>query len=153
MPQQIGRAHTQYDPQHNADQTADEADHNGLDDKLQPYGAVGRAQRLAGADLPGPLGDGHQHNVHNADASHQQRDARDHGDGRGDGGHHIRHDLHHGSHAERHGLEIPVVAVIGRKKAGRGICEGIAVQPVRRDHGKLGEPLGVADFLGRLRGM
>ena len=39
-------------------------------------------QGLADTDLPGALGDRDQHDVHNADAAHQQRDA---GDGRQDG--------------------------------------------------------------------
>ena len=35
------------------------------------------AERLAQADLPGPLGDRHQHDVHDADAADQQRERRD----------------------------------------------------------------------------
>ena len=36
--------------------------------------ALARADRLADADLAGPLGDAHQHDVHHADAAHQQAD-------------------------------------------------------------------------------
>ena len=35
------------------------------------------ADRLADADLPGPLGDGHQHDVHDPDAADEQRDGGD----------------------------------------------------------------------------
>ena len=36
-----------------------------------------RAQGLFQADLPGPFCDGHQHDVHDADAAYQQGDAGD----------------------------------------------------------------------------
>ena len=50
------------------------------------------------------LRDGHEHDVHNADASHQQADARDDRDGQADGGEHLRHALHQALHAGGRGV-------------------------------------------------
>ena len=46
--------------------------------------ALAGADRLADADLAGALGDRHQHDVHDADAADQQRDADDGAHHRGD---------------------------------------------------------------------
>ena len=56
-----------------------------FNDELAPDVLLLGAQRFSDADLPCPLRDGHQHDVHNADAAHQQ----------GNGGDGHQHD-HHG---------------------------------------------------------
>ena len=48
---------------------------NGLDKELREDVAALSPHRLPYADLPRPLRHGHQHDVHDADAAHQQRDA------------------------------------------------------------------------------
>ena len=54
-----------------------------LDDDAAPLGTNGPAD----ADLPGPFGDGHQHDVHDADAAHQQADGGDTAQNQGDHAH------------------------------------------------------------------
>src|SRR5699024_2153009 len=61
----------------NAEQSADAADHGCFNQKLDNDASALGADGLADADLPGALGDGDQHNVHNADAAHQQGDGGD----------------------------------------------------------------------------
>ena len=63
-------------------QAAEQADHQRLDDELHQDVVRPRADRLAQADLAGPLGDAHEHDVHDADAADQERDG---GDGRQEG--------------------------------------------------------------------
>ena len=59
-----------------AQNTADAADHTGLNEELDNNALPLRADGLADADLTGTLGDGDQHDVHDADAAHQQGDGR-----------------------------------------------------------------------------
>ena len=58
------------------EQAADAADHAGFDQELGDDALALGTDGLADTDLPGALGDGDQHDVHNADAA----------DGQGDGG-------------------------------------------------------------------
>ena len=64
-------------PSNDAQQAADAGEHDGLDQELLGDVAPLGAQGPADADLAGPLGDGRQHDVHDADAADQQRDRRD----------------------------------------------------------------------------
>src|ERR1035438_1600094 len=67
---------------------ADQTDAGRLDQKLQQDGPPFRTDRLAPADFPRSFGDGHEHDVHDADAPDKQREAGDEqadaGDGAGD---------------------------------------------------------------------
>ncbi len=56
---------------------ADFAEHDGLHDELRHDVALLRADRAADADLAGALGDGDEHDVHDADARGEQRDGAD----------------------------------------------------------------------------
>jgi len=49
------------------------------------------AQSFANTDFPGPLGDGNQHDIHDANAAHHQRNG---GDSRQNSHHHVRHGVH-----------------------------------------------------------
>ena len=49
----------------------------GLDEELHQDVALARADRHADADLARPLGDAHEHDVHDADAADEQADRRD----------------------------------------------------------------------------
>ena len=60
-----------------ADQAADERQRQGLDEELAEDVAALGAERLADADLAGPLADRHQHDVHDPDAPDDQRDRGD----------------------------------------------------------------------------
>ena len=53
-------------------QAPDECQHQRFDQKLGEYIAVVRTQSFAQANLPCAFGDRHKHNVHNANAAHQQ---------------------------------------------------------------------------------
>src|SRR5262249_3016786 len=53
------------------------ADRQGFDQELLPDVAAARAEAPADSDLAGPLQDVGEHDVHNADAADQQRDAGD----------------------------------------------------------------------------
>ena len=64
-------------PRRDAEQAADAGEHDGLDQELLGDVAPLGAQGAADADLAGPLGDGRQHDVHDADAADQQRDRGD----------------------------------------------------------------------------
>ena len=55
---------------------AEQAQHHRLDQELHQHVAAAGAHRQAEADLPGALGDRHQHDVHDADAAHHERDRR-----------------------------------------------------------------------------
>ena len=63
-----------------------EAQHDALDQELRQHVGAAGAHRHADADLARALGHRHQHDVHDADAAHQQRDA---GDGRQQHRHHL----------------------------------------------------------------
>src|SRR4030067_890238 len=49
------------------------AENDGLQQKLDQDAPAPGAERLAQADLAGPFGHGHQHDVHDPDARHDQR--------------------------------------------------------------------------------
>ncbi len=57
---------------HDADHAAHRGQHHRLDQELQQHFAFQRADGQAQADLAGALGDANQHDVHDADAAHQQ---------------------------------------------------------------------------------
>ena len=65
------------DAEQHADQSAGGREHDGFDEELQGDVPPLGPQRAADADLAGALGDRGQHDVHDADAAHQQRDAGD----------------------------------------------------------------------------
>ena len=56
---------------------ADHREHDGLDEELHEDVALARADRHADADLARPLGDAHEHDVHDADAADEQADRGD----------------------------------------------------------------------------
>src|SRR5688500_6325856 len=60
-----------------ADQPAEQRQGQCLDEELGEDVAAARTDGLADADLAGPLADGHQHDVHDPDAAHDQRDGCD----------------------------------------------------------------------------
>ena len=118
----------------NTQTAAHHALHHRLHEKLLQNGAPAGADGLADADLPGALGDGDQHDVHDADAAHQQ----------GDGGDAAQHQgLHHALALQTFGAAVvalyPVVAhvrpalLVFGEHAGQ---EG--VQPGHGLHGGLG---------------
>ena len=74
--------------QADAQPTAEQAQGHGLGEELQQDVAPAGADGLAQADLAGPLGDAHEHHVHDPDAADQQRDADDPGQ---HGGRHQAH--------------------------------------------------------------
>ena len=57
------------DTDDDADEAADDRERQGLDEELGEDVAAARADRLADADLAGPLADRHQHDVHDPDAA------------------------------------------------------------------------------------
>ena len=71
--QHVGHEDAQYD----ADGTADGGGSAGLNDELAADVPAFGTQGFSDADLPGPLRDGHQHDIHDTDAAHQQADGRD----------------------------------------------------------------------------
>ena len=74
MPGQEGRsAHAQGD----ADQAAERAQHDRLDQELEQDVTRLGAHGHPDADLAGALGHAHEHDVHDANAANQERDARD----------------------------------------------------------------------------
>ena len=60
-----------------ADDPADVAEDDRLEQELRQDALRLGPQGLADADLPGPLGHGDQHDVHDADAGHDQGDDAD----------------------------------------------------------------------------
>ena len=78
-----------------ADQAAERRQRHRLDQELDQDVLAPRADRLAQADLARALGHRHQHDVHDADAADQQRDADDRAHHRGDAAEHARVDLAH----------------------------------------------------------
>ena len=65
------------DAEHDADDAADHAQGHRLDQELKQDVAAAGADRHADADLARPLGDADEHDVHDADAADEQRDAGD----------------------------------------------------------------------------
>ena len=65
------------------DDAAEGGQHHRLDQELQQDVALQRADREPDADLARALGDRDQHDVHDADAAHQQADAGDGAEQRG----------------------------------------------------------------------
>jgi hypothetical protein len=63
--------------QPNADDAAEHAEQRGFGQELHQNIPAPRANRFAQADFARALGDRDQHDVHNADAAHQQRDGGD----------------------------------------------------------------------------
>ncbi len=88
-------------PDAHAHGAARQRQHHGLNQNLQHDVAMARAQRLAHADFARALGDAHQHDVHDDDAAHHQRNAR-----------HRHHDRRH--HAEQ--LIDEAADGVGRKR-------------------------------------
>ena len=72
------------DAEPDADQPADDAEQHRLDEELQQDVALPGAERLAQADLAGPLADADQHDVGDADAADEQRDGGDRGQHQGE---------------------------------------------------------------------
>ena len=88
--------HLEHQPSHqqaaagaveDADDAAYSAEHGRLDEELDDDAAPLGTNGPADADLPGPFGDGHQHDVHDADAAHQQADGGDTAQNQGDHAH------------------------------------------------------------------
>ena len=82
----------------NADDSAQSGQDRGLCQELDQDIPGPCTERLSDTDLTGPLRDGHQHDVHDPDAAHQERDRSDpaHSHGKSaheavDGSHLIRH--------------------------------------------------------------
>src|SRR5688572_4285676 len=71
--QHRGRAHAQ----DHADQAAQQAEHDRLDQELEQNVDARGAERLPHADLAGSLGDRHQHDVHDADSPDEEGHRRD----------------------------------------------------------------------------
>ena len=104
---------------HHADGAADGRHHQRLDQELLQDVALARTGGHADADFAGTLGYRHQHDVHHADAAHQQRDGRNgtqqqrHGVlrffGGGDDGRHIAD------------LEIHLAVALGQQLLYRGL--------------------------------
>src|SRR5262249_585304 len=65
------------DPQQHADAATDPAEEDGFDQELPQDVAVARADGLPDADLARALRHRDQHDVHDADAAHEQRYPRD----------------------------------------------------------------------------
>src|SRR5206468_9543347 len=63
-------------PDRNADGASDQAEHHRLDQELPQHIPSSSADGEPQADLARAFGDGHQHDVHDADASHEQRHRR-----------------------------------------------------------------------------
>src|ERR1043165_5391930 len=69
-----------------AQRPAQAAENHRLDEELGEDVAPARADGLADADLARPLGDGDQHDVHDSDPAHDERDAGDRAQHEGQGG-------------------------------------------------------------------
>jgi hypothetical protein len=67
-----------------AREAADQRDEHRLGQELGEDVAAARADRLADADLAGPLGDADEHDVHHADPADEQRDRGDLAEQRGE---------------------------------------------------------------------
>ena len=88
-------------------QAAQERQGHRLDEELQQDVAAPRAQALQDADLAGTLRDRHQHDVHDADATHQERDADDAAE---DGARHVE-DLVDAVGELRCGLDLEIIVL------------------------------------------
>ena len=75
-PMQLGKDDGPDDPEQDAERATRQTEDRRLDEELPTDEARGGAERLAQPDLPDPLGDRDQHDVHDADAAHQQGDRR-----------------------------------------------------------------------------
>ncbi len=64
-------------PDDHAEQSAQQAEQDRLDEELPEDVGAARADRFADADLAGAFGHRHQHDVHHADAADEQRDRGD----------------------------------------------------------------------------
>ena len=65
------------EPDDDADEAAEQRQGQRLDEELGEDVAAAGADRLADADLARPLADRHQHDVHDPDAAHDERDRGD----------------------------------------------------------------------------
>src|SRR6266404_593691 len=63
----------------NADGAADQREHHGFQQELQSHIRATRADGFAHANFLGALGHGNEHDVHHADATHEQAYRTDHG--------------------------------------------------------------------------
>ena len=54
-----------------------QAQHDGFAEELELDGTLGRSHRHANSNFPGALRDRYQHDVHDADSAHQQRNRGD----------------------------------------------------------------------------
>ena len=72
-------------PQSEADGSADQRDDGGLGEELAADVVGGGAEGFADADLAGALGDGDEHDVHDADAAEREREQGDGGEEDGHG--------------------------------------------------------------------
>jgi len=68
---------TAADAERDAQRPAHQTEHAGFYEELKHDDARSGAQRLAEADLLDPLGHADQHDVHHADAAHEERDRGD----------------------------------------------------------------------------
>src|SRR5207247_1210222 len=92
----------EHEAERDANPSAEQAEDDRFEEDLQQHIAPARADGHAQADLARPLGDRHQHDIHDPDAAHQQRHAGDAGEQR----HHglrrffpdARHFLHRADH-------------------------------------------------------
>jgi hypothetical protein len=100
--------------------------HDGLDEDLQHDIAVARAERLAHADFARTLGDADQHDVHDHDAAHHQRNA----------GH--RH--HHGGDHSQHLVDKDADGV-GREGVEVVLLAGAGMEPGAQRHARFIERL------------
>ena len=102
------------DAAEHADETAQQAQRDGLNQELQPDVAGLRADGDADADLAGAFGDAHEHDVHDADAADQERDA-------GDGPEQQRDDLGNGIDGVGNFLLVEdVEVVVAARQSGDG---------------------------------
>ena len=72
--QQPGQPERAGKGEQDADETAEGGKHHGLHQELQQHFALQGADGQTDADLPGAFGHRDQHDVHDADAAHQQAD-------------------------------------------------------------------------------
>ena len=104
-----------------ADESAEETQQYGFDQELLQDVLIGRADGLAQADLARALGNGDEHDVHDADASHDQRDGRD---GR-------KEERENGRDASENGKDVRL-GLDGEVILG-GICDAVVVLEHVRD--------------------
>jgi len=78
--EKLGEQRRQPVTRRDAQRTATHAQQDRLGQELSHYIAAARADGEADADLAGPLGDADQHDVHDANAAHHERDAGEEAD-------------------------------------------------------------------------